>query len=334
MSKLLSVKEVCQLTGLNRKLLYLYKDIVKPSGYKNVGYEKKNGEWCDGHKQYDEKDIVKLQQISIFEKLRIDRVKIKEKMSAANYDSNKILDEQIAMLRRKKKEIEELIETAELMRKIGINGEASALFAQQDMSVWGKKLLEIEEKSYYKELCDNMNDLPAEEVDRCTDVLNELAEISEDDIACDFARECVRKLKTILVEHCGVMGWLMLVSISLSGEGEGTFIKECISYDLGEESEIKVIAHAISNYLLDDLDVFWKASIDIIVEYADCNGLDFTKKCVKKMVSKFCELLQRHFGIKSNAEFQMFFDMVQDAVIELDDKYIRYAFDSLKFYCT
>ena len=31
MSKLRTVKEVCTLTGLNRKLLFDYKDVIKPS---------------------------------------------------------------------------------------------------------------------------------------------------------------------------------------------------------------------------------------------------------------------------------------------------------------
>lgn len=336
MEELMSVKEVCERTGLNRKLLYDYDDlgIVKASGHRPNGYEDREGNDYDGYKLYDEEAVVKLQQIAIYRKLQMKRAEIKEKMTSPNYDSNKILEEQIELLKRKKKEIEGLIEAAELMRQIGIKGEISALFTQQDMSVWGKKLLEIDEKPYYKELCDNMNDLPAEEVDECNDILNKLAEISEDDVDCDLAKECARKLKTILVEHYGVMGWLMLETIALSGEGDGAFIKEYISYDVGEENEVKVIAQAISNYLLADLDVFWKAGIDIIVENADIIGFDFSRKCVKKMVSKFCELLQRHFGIKSNVEFQMFFDMVQDAVIELEDKYIKYAFDALKFYCS
>ena len=41
MKEMKTVKEVCELTGLNRKLLYLYdkEGIVKPSAYQNGGYE-------------------------------------------------------------------------------------------------------------------------------------------------------------------------------------------------------------------------------------------------------------------------------------------------------
>ena len=334
MSKLLSVKEVCQLTGLNRKLLYLYKDVVKPSGYKNVGYEKKNGEWCDGHKQYDEKDIIKLQQISIFEKLRIDREKIKEKMSAVNYDSNKILDEQIALLKMKKNEIEELIEAAELMKQSGIQGEVSGFYAQCDINALAKRLLGLENKIYYKELCNKAGAVSVEEMAGHADIMRELVLSAEGDVEGRVTKECVKQLKTILVEHYGAIGWVILVAIAVSGEGEGEFIKDYISFDFEDESKEKIISHAISGYLAEDIWVLFEKIDEILMEYTDIIGIDFTNGDVKKMVSLLCELFREHFGIRSKAEFQLFFDMVQDVVIQLDEKDIKYAFDALKFYCS
>lgn len=332
MSKQLSVKEVCQLTGLNRKLLYLYKDVVKPSGYKNVGYPKKNGEWCDGHKQYDENDIVKLQQISIFEKLKTDRQKIKEKMSVDNYDSNKILDEQIALLKMKKKEIEELIEAAELMKQSGIRGEVSSFYAQCDINALAKKLLGLEKKTYYEELCNNVGAVSVEEGTGYEDVLKELVLITEGDREGISTKECVTKLKKILIEHYGAFGWIILVAIAVSGEGEGEFIRDFISLDFEDESKEKVISQAIAEYLAEDMWVCFEKIDDILMEYRDIIGIDFANGYVKKMVSLLSELFREHFGLKSKAEFQLFFDVIQDAIIELDEQDIKYAFDALKFY--
>lgn len=90
MSKLRTVKEVCTLTGLNRKLLFDYKDVIKPSAYSNTGFDGK-----DGYKLYDESAVIKLRQVAIFRELGMERTDIKKRICDSNYDLNQLLDEQI-----------------------------------------------------------------------------------------------------------------------------------------------------------------------------------------------------------------------------------------------
>ena len=105
-----TVKEVCELTGLNRKLLYVYdkEGIVKPSAYKNMGHEgmaRKTGVKVDydGYKLYDDAAVMKLQQIAIYEKLHIKRADIKAKF-ASTKSNKELLEEQIQELQQKKKQ--------------------------------------------------------------------------------------------------------------------------------------------------------------------------------------------------------------------------------------
>lgn len=103
MEKCKNVKEVCEITGLNRKLLYIYdkEGIVKPTRHKNVGHEgiaRKSGVKVDydGYKQYNDEAVRKLQQIAIYEKLRMKRTEIKQRLKSGRSDVE-LLEEQIRM---------------------------------------------------------------------------------------------------------------------------------------------------------------------------------------------------------------------------------------------
>lgn len=103
--KYLSVKEVCKKTGLNRKLLFDYKDVVSPSGYTAHGY-----------KEYSEEDLEKLQYIAIFRGLGLKREEIKKIMKDSNVDYLEICNKQKKMLIQKKNEIETQLELIELIK--------------------------------------------------------------------------------------------------------------------------------------------------------------------------------------------------------------------------
>lgn len=329
MSKLLSVKEVCELTGLNRKLLFIYKEDVKPVSHRPNGYEKKDGSLCDGYKLYDEKAVDRLQQISIFEKLGMKRSKIKEKMSASNYDCNKILEEQIMMLKEEKQKIEDLIEKAEIMRQVGIKNEMLSLFSSREFESLSKKWLRIEETSYYQEVIDNIKNMPNEYEEECGRIIDALVGSFERE---NDEKKQVARLKEIVLEIYGTVGWLMLLAMSVSGMGGGTFIEEIIDGGTNEEKEH--IAQVIYDYINEDMNAFFEESIDVVVEYSDIVGLDFSNDKVKRMIKNLCDIIENHLGARSKAEYELLFDIVQETVERIKDKHLRYAIEALRFYMT
>ena len=104
--KLFSVKEVCEMTGLNRKKLFDYQDMVPPSDYDKSGY-----------KLYDFKAISDLTVIAELRRTGARLARIREAINGT-ISKEELLAEQIVVLKEQKESIENMIRKAErlLMR--------------------------------------------------------------------------------------------------------------------------------------------------------------------------------------------------------------------------
>lgn len=144
MNKYMTVKEVCDLTGLTRKHLYYFhhEKVVRASAYANYSVEGN-----DGYKLYDDIAVEKLQQIALYYQLGLKRDEIKDIMLAPNYDSNMILHTLLAMEQEKKIHIERHIAALEYLilagTKNGVNGSLRGI----SLDELGRTLLTVREVS-------------------------------------------------------------------------------------------------------------------------------------------------------------------------------------------
>ncbi len=97
-----TVKRLSKIAGVSVRTLHYYDEIglLKPSFIKENGYR------C-----YEEKELLKLQQILFFRELEFPLEKIKHIMQAPRFDSLAALSEQKTLLQFKKKRIEKLLIT-------------------------------------------------------------------------------------------------------------------------------------------------------------------------------------------------------------------------------
>ena len=98
--ELFSVKEVCEATGLNRKKLFDYQNIVKPSGYDKSGY-----------KLYSSKDISKLIIVAELRNIGASLASIKEVIDGAK-TKQELIAEQIEALEEQRRMVEQKIKAA------------------------------------------------------------------------------------------------------------------------------------------------------------------------------------------------------------------------------
>lgn len=328
MSKMKTVKEVCELTGLNRKLLHDYdhEGIVKPSKYANYGTVDSGG-----YKLYDEEAFVKLQQIAIFRKLRLSRSDIKRRIVDPSYDSNKLLEEQILMLKKEKEEIEDLIVVAEQLKMIGMKSSVLSYFAGIDMATIARNTKSWQNSTYYKELCD-IFDESSEEYDKENDpIIEELFALEECEYNTPKAMDIVKRLFEVNINYYGVAGLIIILVITLSAQGGGQFSID-LNNDVGEDIT-KVPSKAIMHYFLQDMDVLWDEIIAAIRKYYDVIGTDYAGTRVKEMVDEIKELLERHLGLKKKEDYQMFFEFTQVEPYKIGDGYMQYVFNAVKYYC-
>ena len=122
MKHYMSVKEVCELTGLTRKHLYYFhhQNIVRATAYANYSVEGN-----DGYKLYDKQAVEKLQQIALFYKLGFKRNEIRNIMLDPDYDCHAAMDTLIAQKEKKRIQIDNQIAMLKLLKLTNMKDELS-----------------------------------------------------------------------------------------------------------------------------------------------------------------------------------------------------------------
>lgn len=107
-----TVKEVAAWTGVSARTLHHYDAIglLKPAKVTEVGY-----------RLYDEESIERLYLIRLFQELGFSLKQIADILDAPDYDRNRILEQQVMLLKKKKEHLENLITLAQGIKLTGVN---------------------------------------------------------------------------------------------------------------------------------------------------------------------------------------------------------------------
>ena len=97
----MQIKEFAEVTGVSVRTLHYYDEI----GLLTPAFVDKS----TGYRFYDEKSILRMQEILFYRELDFSLKSIKEILSSPNYDKNKALNEQRHLLALKKERLERLI---------------------------------------------------------------------------------------------------------------------------------------------------------------------------------------------------------------------------------
>ena len=90
------VKDICQMTGLTRRQMYEYREVIKPIAYKNEA----------GYKIFDDKALNQFRQVAVYKELGLLPYQIKDILARENcLNEDEILLNQIDLLKEKQKRI-------------------------------------------------------------------------------------------------------------------------------------------------------------------------------------------------------------------------------------
>ncbi len=126
-----TVKEVSNLTGVTVRTLQYYDKIglFKASKYNKNGY-----------RLYDDEKLKVLQQILLFKELDFSLNDIKSIINCSNFDKNKMLNDQIAILKLKKEHLENLINLAIGIKDLGVDIMDFKVFDTSKIDEYAKKV--------------------------------------------------------------------------------------------------------------------------------------------------------------------------------------------------
>lgn len=130
---MMTVNEVSKLTGVSVRTLQYYDKIglLKPTKYTESGY-----------RLYDDTALEMLQQILLFRELEFPLKEIKKILSSPDFDRNKALEQQIALLTMKKEHLENLIVFARGIQLIGVKTMDFSVFDTKKMDEYAKQAKE------------------------------------------------------------------------------------------------------------------------------------------------------------------------------------------------
>lgn len=218
---MMTVHEVSKLAGISVRTLQYYDKIglLCPSSRSDAGY-----------RLYEDADLKRLQQILLFRELEIPLKEIKSILESPDFDRDKALEQQIALLKLKKEHIENLINFA-----IGIEllGENYADFSAFDTSALDDRVAQAkalwENTPEYKEFEEKAKDRTKEEdallEKECMRIFKAFGEIKDEDPASDEAQALVRKLQAFFTENFYNCTDTILRGLGKMYAGGGAFTK-------------------------------------------------------------------------------------------------------------
>ena len=192
-----TVAEVSALTGVSVRTLHHYDqiDLLKPAQVTDAGY-----------RLYGDRELEKLQMILFYRELKFPLQDVKRILDSSDFDRNRALEQQIALLEMQRDHIETLITFARGIHLTGVKHMDFSAFdtrkmddyAQQAKAAWGKtdayKEFEQRDKQYTKA----DRDRQGEEIMALMARFGEMKHLPPES---EEAQALVHELRTFITDH-------------------------------------------------------------------------------------------------------------------------------------
>lgn len=239
---MMTVNEVSKLTGVSILTLQYYDKIglLSPTSYTQSGY-----------RLYDDTALEKLQQILLFRELEFPLKEIKKIISSPNFDRNKALEQQIALLVMKKEHLENLINFARGIKLVGGKTMDFSVFDTQKIDEYTKRAKEQWGNSpQYKEFEEKeKNRTKEDEVRLANDFMKVFAEFGEmksEEPGSEMVQKQVKKLQEYITATFYECTNEILFSLGQMYAGGGEFTENIDR--VGGEGTAEFTAEAIRIY--------------------------------------------------------------------------------------
>lgn len=232
---MMTVREVSKLAGVSVRTLQYYDKIglLRPSNRSDAGY-----------RFYTESDLERLQQILLFRELEFPLKDIRKIMESPDFDKNKALDQQIALLKLKKDHLETLISFATGIKLLGVSYMDFSAFDRNRLDEYAAQAKAAwDNSSQYKEYQEKAKNrtLAQDQIlsEQCMMIFKEFGALKDTDPSSEAAQALVMKLQSFFTEHFYHCTNQILNGLGKMYAGGGEFTKNIDDY-AGEGTAIFV----------------------------------------------------------------------------------------------
>ncbi|MCI8814336.1 MAG: MerR family transcriptional regulator [Lachnospiraceae bacterium] len=239
---MMTVHEVSQLAGVSVRALHHYHQIglLRPAKISEAGY-----------RLYDDAALERLQYILLFRELQFPLREIKGILDSPDFDRNRALEQQIALLRMKKEHLENLIDLACGIKMTGVkNLDFTAFdtkkideYARQAKESWGHT---PEFRQFQEKAKGRTREQEREISVDLMGILAKFGEMQQLDPAERSVREQVKKLQDFITEHFYDCSNEILWSLGQMYAGGGSMTENIDK--AGGEGTAEFAARAIQAY--------------------------------------------------------------------------------------
>ena len=234
-----TVKEVSKLTGVSVRALHHYDtiDLLKPTQVTEAGY-----------RLYDDTALEKLYMILVFRELGLSLREIADILHAPDYDRNRVLEKQIALMQKRIGKLQDWIALAKGILLVGVNYMSFDGFDPKKMDEYSTqaKVLYGNTDAYKEFQQKSKNRTTQREKDlgaQVMDLFAKLGKMRPCDPACKKAQDWAKELQEFFTENFYTCPPQILGSLAESyagggsmtenidevgGTGTGAFAKEVI----------------------------------------------------------------------------------------------------------
>ncbi len=239
---MMTVHEVSQLAGVSVRALHHYHQIglLRPAKISEAGY-----------RLYDDAALERLQYILLFRELQFPLREIKGILDSPDFDRNRALEQQIALLRMKKEHLENLIDLACGIKMTGVkNLDFTAFdtkkideYARQAKESWGHT---PEFRQFQEKAKGRTREQEREISVDLMGILAKFGEMQQLDPAERSVQEQVKKLQDFITEHFYDCSNEILWSLGQMYAGGGSMTENIDK--AGGEGTAEFAARAIQAY--------------------------------------------------------------------------------------
>ena len=243
---MMTVHEVSRLAGVSIRTLQYYDKIglLHPTGYTDAGY-----------RLYDDTDLEHLQHILLFRELEFPLKDIKAIVNSPDFDRSKALEQQIELLRLKKEHIENLMNLALGIKRLGVRHMDFKAFDRIKLDEYSKQVKELYGNTpEYKEMQEKTKNRTKEEdrllADRFMLFFKEAGELKDKDPASPEVQNLVKRIQEYITENMYTCSNKILSGLGKMYSGGGDFTQNIDEY--GGEGTAEFVDKAIHIYCKKD----------------------------------------------------------------------------------
>ena len=302
------VKDVCRMTGLTRKQLYDYEDVIKPVARKNNA----------GYKIYDENGLDMFRKVSFYKMLGRKPEYIKDIIVKSECDKSDSFNKLVEEIRDQKRKYDDMLYIAEHIQEVGCFYINSLSYISSDISELANRMRIDAEKKNRIILRHNIEAMSREQAEKFISIIKSFTSLKDnpDDI---LKQKCIESLENFYRIEIGANRYLVM-TICIAWTCGGEISKDFDS--VAGSGAAEYVGNAMADYYFDIWMPITERYLDLMVDYVDENKItDPEDNILQSQIQSMHKELIVVFGEFSPIDMLSIGRLMQEFFYGSDDEY-------------